>query len=249
MLNRLAAILVILFPFAVEAQEKQLRGVIIADEIKVENVTVTNTTTNTSTVTDGNGNFTIGAKPDDVLSFESVIFKPLIVVLKPSDFGEEALVIRLEPAATLLKEVVITGLTGNLAADSKKIKTMQITSLFDAAEINKDVLTQTSIGGANWIAGISMLFKKPKKPKRATEYLPDIKSQRRFSEIVRESYPEEFFTDTLKIRVSLIGAFLVFCDDKADLALLQGKRELELIEFLKTQSEEFLKRNPDARRD
>ncbi|MEL1243573.1 hypothetical protein AAEO56_04805 [Flavobacterium sp. DGU11] len=246
MLNKLVAILFVLFPFAIEAQEKQLRGIVITDELKVENVTVTNTTTNISTVTGSNGSFTIEAKVKDVLTFQGDIFKPLIIVLKPSDFAEEALVVRLEPAATMLNEVVVTGLTGNLAVDSKKIKTPQINTWFNAAEINKDVLTNSNIG-ANWIAGVSMLFKKPKKPKRATEYTQSVKSQRRFSEIVKDSYPEEFFTETLKLRVSLIGAFLAFCDDRADRKLLQENYGMELIEFLKTQSAEFLKLNPDAK--
>lgn len=247
-MNKLIAIVCLLITAPVLAQERQLlKGKIIADEFKVENHTIENVTAGTSNVSDAFGNFRIHARPGDQLNFISAEFKPLTVVLAEKDFKEELFVVRVEPHITFLKEMVLHGLTGSLAAESKKLETMQINSLFDAAEINKDIMVQTGIGGANWITGVTQLFKKPKKPKRATEYVQPLKTQRRFSEIVKESYPEKFFTETLAVPLAHVGAFLVFCDDRAERRLLEQQHELELVEFLKAQSVEFLKRNPDAK--
>jgi len=247
-MNKLIAIVCLLITTPVLGQERQLlKGKIITDELKVENHTIENVTAGTSHVSDAIGGFRIYARPGDRLNFTSVEFKPLTVTLTQKDFDDELFIVKVEPQVTFLKEMVLHGLSGNLAVESKKLKTMQVNSLFDAAEINKDIMVQTGIGGANWITGIAQLFKKAPKPKRATSYVQPQKKQRRFSEIVRESYPEKFFTETLAVPLVHLGAFLVFCDDRADTRLLQQQYEPELIAFLKVQSAEFLKRNPDAK--
>lgn len=245
-MNKLLVFLLVLLSSAVFAQERQLlKGKVITNIGKVEGVAVTNTAAQRSTVTDSEGNFIIDARVNDTLRFTGEVFKPLKIVLKAKDFAERLFVVKTEPIATMLDEVIVTGLTGDLAVDSKKIKTMQINTWFNPLEINKHVLVR---GEANWITGFANIFKKQKKQKRATEYkMADVPEQKLFSEVVKEAYADNFFTETLAIPARFIGAFLSFCDEDAKQYLLMAQNEQELIDFLKAQSVKFLKLNPDAR--
>jgi hypothetical protein len=62
------------------------------------------------------------------------------------------------------------------------------------------------------------------------------------SEVLRLVYDDEFFVLDLKIPQDQIDAFLIYCDEKIPpRALLKKDNEFELIEFLVTQSNIFLK--------
>lgn len=249
-MSKFLFLLLALLPVAIMAQQRQLlKGKAITNIGSVEDVTVVNTVTKLSVVTGSEGSFSIPAQKGDTLRFSGGVYKPLIVVLKEKDLKEDIFVVKLDPVATLLDEVVVSGLTGNLAADSKNLKTMQVNTWFDPVEINKDVIAQTGIGGANWITGFAHLFKKKKQPKRATTYRPpsDYVEKTLFSKVVRSAYPDAFFAETLTIPVKFIGAFLNFCDEDAKQYLLMKQNENELMEYLKNKSAEFLKLNPDAR--
>ena len=241
--------LLMVFPAGVLAQERQVfKGKAITDIGTVEDVSVTNAATGISVVTRNEGDFSLKAKKGDTLHFSGGVYKPLIIVLKEKDLNEHVFVVRLDPLATMLDEVVVSGLTGNLAADSKNLKTMQVNTWFDPIEINKDVVPQTSIG-ANWVTGFSQLLKKKKQPKRATTYAPSVYYVEKtlFSEVVRGAYADAFFTETLNIPAKFIPAFLGLCDEDAKQYLLIKQNEDKLLDYLKNKALEFLKLNPDAR--
>lgn len=249
-MSKLTAWLLMLLPAALMAQERKLlNGRAITDIGNVTGVTVTNSSANTQAETGEEGRFILPARVGDTLQFRSEEYKPLLLVLNVKDFEEALFVVKLDPVATMLEEVIVNSLTGNLASDSKSVKTMQVNTWFDPVEINKDVVAQSGIGGANWITGFTHLFKKKKQPKRATAYqLPeDYVDKALFSEVIRAAYPDSFFTETLTIPVRFIGAFLNFCDCDAKQYLQMKQNEPELLEYLKTKSAEFLKLNPDAR--
>lgn len=249
-MNKLSAWFLMLLPATLMAQERQqLNGRAVTDFGNVAGVAVTNSSANTRAETEEEGRFILPARVGDTLEFRGEEYKPLLLVLNAKDFEEALFVVKLEPVATMLEEVVVNSLTGNLASDSKSVKTMQVNTWFDPADINKDVVAQSGIGGANWITGFTHLFKKKKQPRRATAYQTplDYVDKSLFSEVVRASYPDSFFTETLTIPVKFIGAFLDFCDGDAKQYLQMKQNEPELLEYLKTKSAEFLKLNPDAR--
>jgi hypothetical protein len=62
------------------------------------------------------------------------------------------------------------------------------------------------------------------------------------SEVLRLVYDDEFFVVDLKIPQDQIDAFLIYCDEKIPpRTLLKKDNEFELIDFLVTQSNIFLK--------
>ena len=236
-MNKYTLILFLILPAVVLSQDRKLlKGKAIADIMKVDELSVKNVATNTSVSVDDEGNFTIGAKIGDVLEFSSILFKAQKHTLIASDFQEELFVIRMEPLAILLDEVQLTGLTGDLAIDSKKLKTDKLfNSEFNASVINLNVVPENALGNMNFIALAGMLYNAvfpssgdaPKKP----VYKPI--EHKSFSKVLQESYPVSFFTETIGVPKERLGLFLNFCNEGAKRYLLDPKNEADLIAYLK----------------
>ncbi len=214
-----------------------LYGKVISDVLKIENISVKNRTAKKDTLTDGEGNFVISAAVNDTLRFEGALIETLDFILQPNDFKEELFVVRVMPEATMLKEVVVSGLTGNLAVDSKKTKIALISSQFDAAQINKDV-----VQSPGFIGLMTLLTKKKPQKKRAKSvtYKP-VKS---FPLTVRERFDDSYFTKTLSIPVDDIMKFLYYCNEGNLDYLLNPDSELQLLQYLNAKSAEYLKKKP-----
>lgn len=230
---------------------KVLNGLVISDFLLVENITVRNKTSNISAVTDEVGNFTIYARSSDTLFFSGLAFRDAQLVLKREHFEENGLVVRLDVDVNVLDEVIVTPLTGNLAADAKKVKIKDYSGydssgLLDPNDIRnyqfKDPNTAVPQTESN-LTGIDFkrlyrLFVK-KKGKKATEEAGT--SSVSFSTAAKQRFTHYFFTETLKIPHDQIGLFLAFCEkDPVSRLLLQPEKEFELIEFLVSKSNEYL---------
>lgn len=249
-----------LMALAQKAPRKILTGRVVADSLKVENLTVLNTTSRISAVTDEKGDFTIYARPTDTLLFSGITVREAKLVLKPEHFLESKLIIQLNVEVTMLDEVVIraNALSGNLESDSRKTKTKNITGNMDSGVLIKTdstlrpkanpntALPSNVVGsqltGVNFIEVYDLIFKKKSKKKdKGQIYAAD--SGKTFSENVKERFTHHFFTKMLKIPNDEIGLFLGFCDKGQETAwMLDPKYEFELTDYLVTQSSEYLKK-------
>ncbi|OIQ22551.1 MAG: hypothetical protein BM557_00765 [Flavobacterium sp. MedPE-SWcel] len=211
-------------------------GKIISNELNPKHLTVINLATKESVVTDGRANFVITARINDTLRFEGQEIEELSYVLQPNDFKEELFVMRVIPKATMLKEVIISGLTGDLEADSKKIKIKPIGSQFDAAVINRYV-----VKSPGFIGLFNLLFKKRPKVKRAKSatFVPE----KLFLLTVRDRYNDAYFVDTLSIPSDEIMSFLYYCSDGDVSYLLDPNNEFKLLQYLNSKSLEYLKKD------
>lgn len=241
-MNKFILILFMLFPVLVLCQERKLlKGKAIADRIIADNLIVKNKTANITTVTDNEGNFTIEAGIGDVLEFSSAIFKTLEHTLNDRDLKEELFVVKVEPLGIMLDEIQLTGLTGNLAIDSKNTKVIMLNNRIEsAAEINKNVHPNNPNLNMNYIAIAELI---------GTAIFPGSKSKvgsnkdavyrnasvehKPFSKVVQENFPESFFTETVGIPREKLGLFLHFCNADAKRYLLDPKHKEELIAYLK----------------
>lgn len=234
-MSKLCIILFLLLTTVVNAQNRQpLHGLVISDSLKIEYLSVINLSTQQDTLTDKEGNFVINAKVTDTLRFAGALVETMDYVLHEIDFKEELFVIRILPDATMLREVVISGLSGNLEADSKKTEVTLLGSQFKAAEINKHVYTNPGFVGL-----FKMLFKKKPKTKRATEY--KYRQVNSFPIEVRNRYDDNYFTEKLSIPQEDIMKFLYYADTRTVDYLLHPNKELELLQFLHEKSIEYLK--------
>lgn len=254
-MKKILLLLIVLFPILMSAQEgrKILRGQVVADSIKVEYITVLNKNTNIKAVTDDNGLFSIYAQPADTLYFSSITFRPAMLVLAKEHFNESRLLIKLDQDITMLNEVVITPLTGNLEEDSKDVKTRIFTSDLDAKSLTEGINVEDKIPvnpafpsaerrlpGMDFVKIYDMIFK-PKGRKK--DYTKEYLNGKTFSEVAQEKYTYYFFTETLKLKHEDIGLFLAYCDNGEESAkLLAPDKEFELTDYLIKKSEEYRNR-------
>jgi hypothetical protein len=258
-------ILLLVLPFVGYGQKLQprqlLHAKVVADSLVVDNLTVKNVTSNISAVTNADGKFTLYARATDTLYFSGLSFRSAYLIVNETHFLQEMLVIRLNVNVTVLDEVIITpnALTGDLAGDSRKTKTRNITA--GMTSVHEDVNynqyrtkyaknengalpTQaqgSQLTGVDFVRVYKMLFKKKKKKDRGDVY--SINGAKSFPETVSALYTYHFFTQTLKIPKDEIGLFVTFCDTGAQsAALLDPKKEFELTDYLVTKSKEYLAR-------
>lgn len=246
-------LLIVLLPAVVFSQDegrKILRGQMVADSIKVEYITVLNKNTNIKAITDDNGYFTIYAQPADTLYFSSINFRPAMLILDKTHFVEKKLVMRMEPNITVLDEILIIPLTGNLEEDSKDIETRQFTSDLDSKVLTEGLNVEDQVPvnpafpsnerrlpGIDFVKVYDLIFKPKKKQKDMTkEYLQG----RTFSELVQEKYTYYFFTETLKLKHEEINLFLAYADNGKESALLLAPdKEFELTDYLINKSNDY----------
>jgi len=249
-----------LFGFSQKLNPRQiLHGMVIADSLAVDNLTIKNNTSRISAVTDTRGMFTIYARATDTLSFSGVGFRTAYIVIKESHFLQDPLVIKLNIDVKVLDEVIIkpTVLTGDLAGDSKKVKTLAVASAMTGVgeqnkfrvernkydkNMNGALPTQvqgSQLTGVNFVRIYESFFKKKKKKDRGEIY--SLEGAQSFPETVKARFTYNFFTQLLQIPKDEIGLFLTFSDTGADsLALLDPKKEFELTDYLVTKSKEYL---------
>lgn len=262
MKTKLLFLMLLLLPISALAQKqprKILHGKVIADSLRVENLSVLNTTSNIKAVTDDKGEFTIYARPADTLLFSGIAVVDAKLVLKMEHFAESKLIIQLNIDVTVLDEVVIRAdaLTGLLDSDSKATKTKNITGKMDSGMLiatDETIRPQTNVNtalpsavvgspltGVNFNEVYKLIFKKKKR--RDSGEIYGAASGKTFSENVKERFTYHFFTEMLKIPKDDIGLFLAYCDKGEETAwMLNPKYEFELTDYLVAQSTEYLKK-------
>lgn len=251
-MSKLVIVLFLFVPVIMTAQERQkLKGKAIADQLTVDFLVVKNTTAVTSVEAGEEADFTVEAAIGDVLEFSAPIFKPLYHTVTARDFLDELFVVKLEPMAVVLDEVQVTGLTGNLAIDSKNTRVILLNNLFDPAVINMNVVSENPLGNMNFVAIFGLIKNaiSPSKPskaysKREAPQPPRIE-HKLFSKVLQESYPESFFTETIGVPKEKLGLFLNFCNLDAKRYLLDPKNEVELIDYLKKKYTQYQNQSPN----
>lgn len=252
-------LLALLLPFIGYSQQKKpreiLRGHIIADSLRVDDVTVQNITSHINAVTDVYGYFSIYARTGDTLFFNSLTYRSQYLVLKDIHLKENPLTLKLDKNVITLDEVVITPLTGDLGYDAKKTKIVALNPHVNENELkNRYPISKRPVNGALYatesdLKGIDfieigrMIFgRKTAKNKKGEIYSTD--NSKSFIEVVNTRFTHYFFTETLHIPHDEIGKFLVFCDRGNETRpLLMPKREFDLTDYLVTQAAAYLKQN------
>jgi len=218
-----------------------IKGKVVFNNYAVPKVEVINASTRTLTVSDKNGEFSIAAKTNDILVFISKEHELKKTTLTPETISNKPLIVELSLNAEELNEVLITNaqaitLTASLKAE--QIKRDEITAdradkvlkplMIDDLNINKG-LNVMRIGGL--LAGLL-------KKEEVKKALPEIE----FSTLAKNSYPQKFYLETLKLQAGEIELFLQFCEaDPKSKIIIADNNTLSTMDFLFAKNTEFKK--------
>lgn len=216
-----------------------LRGKVLYQDSNVVAANVLNTTSKNATITDENGNFAIEVKLNDELIFSSVQYEIRAIVITKEILQRNRLVVDVREKITQLDEVVISPNRPEAFLNVKEEEFKQFDYTADkSTRVENELMRQNQLYNGVDFVNIFKLLYKTLRPEQSEEkefsFAP--------SEVIRQIYPEVFFTSQLNIEPDEIDLFLQYCDDRIDTKdLLKRENEFQLMDFLIKQSEKFHK--------
>ncbi len=233
------SLLIILFICSYTALAQDIRGIVYDAEARVEGVNVLNISQKIATVTDEKGEFLLKANVTDTLSFQSVFYKPIRVIVKPNYFEGtyvfelqkiinelDAVNIKDKPKAKLFGEKAFNAnLKEVIATDKKK------------APIKYNAVPEYGLDFIQVANMIGKLFKKKKKP------VPNTLKYNQYKLLFAENnfFTTKMLTEDLKVPEQYHSLFFEFLEEKhiPETKLSYSKR-LQLLDEFTMHSQEFL---------
>jgi hypothetical protein len=235
----------LLFCFAIGTSQEDerviLRGKVLYRNVNVPNENVINSTSQMATITNDNGEFAIRVILNDEILFTSINYQIEVVKISQQILDNNRLVVEVNEKVTELDEVVVSPENQQrfLELQNEDFKKFEYETDQSSEVINiaEDKITRGIMqDGINFVNIFKALVNTKKD--QPTENDKPLK----VSEVLRLVYDDEFFVLDLKIPQDQIDAFLIYCDEKIPpRTLLKKDNEFELIDFLVTQSNIFLK--------
>ena len=220
---------------------KNVRGQVVNDTVKVEQVIVFNANARTGTITKFEGAFTITARENDTLIFSSLMFKSKKVVITKSDMDKDVIKIPLNTFRNQLAEVVVEKSRGK--SPIKNSQEVVDRKYYDDSQSSpkNTVMPNYNIieNGVDFVRLYKDVLKilKKKNPKKN-----DFVSNVNFTELVMKKIDYSFFNKSLQLRDEEIKLFLLFSenDSKAQ-SILKSRTNFEIMDFLVRKNIEFKK--------
>lgn len=238
-------VLFLLFVISTQVVTGQLLKGKVYDSIStVKGIKVYNVTQKRITATDENGNFTIQAKINDYLTFESLFHHPKTVVLKEYHFSDTT-IFELKKIINNLEEVEIIAETEQpvFEQETYNIELQQI--ILEDIKNNPHLYLpeEAYSGGANILGILNLVAKlfKKKNKYRTPVYQP--LKYHQIDSLFAESnlFNEKFLTVDLKIPPSKVKMFFDFCDAKGiSSEYLKESKQMELLDIFVENSKLFL---------
>ena len=201
--------------FQLSAQQKSLQGK-ITNEADIEGIHVMNLASRFNTITDENGHFSINVKPLDTLLFSSIKYMPEKVVVTDAFFEKGIITVKLSELVNELDEVFLKpNLSGNIAADLKKIKTEKPINFDDVGIPGfkgepKEKIVPLYFAVTPLSVNLEALYK------HISGYYKDLKTRRKWEyennavAKMLNYYTLSFFTTTFGIPENRVYDFLLF---------------------------------------
>ena len=224
-----------------------LSGKVYDTKTVVKDMKVINKTQNILTVTDKNGDFSIAAKVNDTISFQSIFYHPLDVVLKQSHF-DDINVFEVEEIVSELDEVEIQSEPEQPVFEEETYNRELNNLIKEDLKRNPHLYRpENSQYGGNILGIISLvvkLFKKKNKEKNKNKppTYPPLKYEQIDSLFDKSSFfNKSLLTKNLKIPEDKAKLFYDFCSAKGiSSELLKDENKMQLLEKLVVNSQLFL---------
>jgi hypothetical protein len=195
--------------------EKLLHGKIVVESGNVGGVTIINLVNEKTTVSDGNGDFFILAKAEDLLVFSSVNLEYYRRIIEAEDLKAEVLTIKMTAKITELEEVIvnkhpeINAVSLGISPKGIKHYTPAERRLYTANSTPVDALL-------NLMSGRTAMLKKGIEVEKKEYLLAKIDAL----------FEEEYYTKTLKIPTDYVKGFQYYCvEDEKFATSLRSKNK------------------------
>lgn len=217
-----------------------LRGKVLYQDSSVVAANILNTKSENATITDDNGEFAIEVKLGDELIISSVQYEIRAIIITKDILQRNRLVVDVNEKITVLDEVVVSPTRPEKFLDlqEEEFKKFDYTS-DKSTRVENEILRKNQLyEGVDFVNIFKLMYKSLRK-KKADEgdeftYAP--------SDVIRQIYPDAFFTTQLNIPTDKIGLFLEYIDGRLQTKdLLKKENEFQLMDFLIKQSEKFAK--------
>jgi hypothetical protein len=234
-------ILFLLFIFKLPAQT--LSGKVYDTKSVVKDMKVINKTQNILTITNKDGDFSIDAKVNDTISFQSIFYHPLEVVLKQSHF-DDINVFEVEEIVSELDEVEIQSEPEQPVFEEETFNKEFRNLIKEDMKRNPHLyMPEEAYYGGNLLALIDLvakLFKKKNKYKEPI-YKPITYKQMDSLFATSSFFNKRLVTENLKIPEDKAKLFYDFCSAKGiSSELLKDENKIMLLEELVVNSQLFL---------
>lgn len=204
---------------------------------------VINKTQNILTITNKDGDFSIQAKVNDTISFQSIFYHPLEVVLKQSHF-DDINVFEVEEIVSELDEVEIQSEPEQPVFEEETYNTDLQNLIKEDIKRNPHLyMPEEAYYGGNLLAIIDLVAKLFKKKNKYKEPVYHPVTYKQMDSLFSESsfFNKQLVTENLKIPEDKAKLFYDFCSAKGiSSELLKDENKMELLEELVVYSQLFL---------
>lgn len=215
-----------------------LRGKVLYQDSSVVAANILNTNSEQATITDDNGEFAIEVKLGDELIISSVQYEIRVLIISKEILQRNRLVVDVNEKIQVLDEVVVSPTRPEKFLDlqEEEFKKFDYTS-DKSTRVENEILRKNQLyEGVDFVNIFKLMYKALRKKNSddqiGSSYAP--------SDVIRQIYPDAFFSEELHIPQGQIGLFLEFIDDRLEAKdLLKKENEFQLMDFLIKQSEKF----------
>ncbi|MBA4318613.1 MAG: hypothetical protein C0412_09440 [Flavobacterium sp.] len=207
--------------FGQMAGEKLLHGKIVVESGNAGGVTIINLVNEKTTVSDGNGEFFILAKAEDLLVFSSLNLEYYRRIIEDEDLKAEVLTIKMTAKITELEEVIvnkhpeINAVSLGISPKGIKHYTPAERRLYTASSTPIDALL-------NIMSGRTEMLKKG----------IEVEKKERLLAKFDVLFENDYYTNTLKIPSDYIKGFQYYCVEDEKFAASLGSKNKTMTMFL-----------------
>ena len=220
--------------FCQTAGEKLLHGKIVVESGAAGGVTIINLVNEKTAISDGDGNFFILAKAEDLLVFSSVNLDYYRRIIEDEDLKLEVLNIKMTAKITELAEVIvnkhpeINAVSLGISPKGIVHRTQMERKLYTAGDF-KPIHLLNLLGGSlqvdpilNAINGRTAMVKKS----------IEVENKERLLRYIGALFDDDYYTNTLKIPATYIKGFQYYCIEKEDFVASLRSKNKAMIKLL-----------------
>jgi hypothetical protein len=219
--------------------ETNYKGKVLSDNFPIEKVELINLNTEKSAFSNNVGEFSIVAKPKDIIVFASKLYEVKRIVIQPENLNNPLQIISLIKKPEELNEVIVKKINWKRVGSNKNASSQIALDKMQSQIKNPFIYDGSITNGMDFIQIGRLLIDLFKKDKDETKrQVPEIP----FDELAKSAFYEEYCTKTLKLKTDQIALFLQFCDvDPKSKMVAKNYNTLGMMDFLFQKSIEFKK--------